>query len=422
MSKSIELEWKEKGVEQACEGSIVSTRRYGDEASENMLIHGDNLHALSALLPKFTQTINCIYIDPPYNTGTTFEHYNDASEHGLWLSFMHQRLKLLKQLLAETGVICVQIDDHEMAYLQLLMDEVFGRHNRINTICVQMSNMSGPKIQWAKQGKRFPKIKEYILMYAADKKKYRLRIPKRRKKQWDPEYNYIIPQWSKEDYLQYIQQDEHTSSQMKQFQLVSLNKFAKQNGIDPSDEDWKFSNAYRICATKPNRALLHSAKTMSFDTPLSYIQTSTGMQKLIRTDFNRKTKTARIELIFAQSTMETFFGDIWDDIATTGGIGTEGGISFPNGKKPERLLHRILSACTAEHDWVLDAFLGSGTTVAVAHKMNRRWIGIEKGEHIYTHCIPRFDLVISGLQDGISKEVGWKGGGGFQLYSVQNSH
>ena len=182
MSKAIELKWKEKGKEQEVYGVLVQTQTYGDHSSENMLIHGDNLRALTTLLPRFTHKINCIYIDPPYNTGTTFEHYNDAVEHGLWLSFMHQRLKLLRMLLSESGLICVQIDDHEMAYLQLLMDEVFGRNNRINTICVQMSNMSGPKIQWAKQGKRFPKIKEYILIYAFDKKKYNLHVPKRRKK------------------------------------------------------------------------------------------------------------------------------------------------------------------------------------------------------------------------------------------------
>ena len=420
MPKPIELTWNEKNIERVQPATLVPSKVYGDEPSENMLIHGDNISVLASLAETFSGKIRCVYIDPPYNTGTTFEHYDDASEHDLWLSFMFQRVRLLKDLLAENGLICVQIDDNEMAYLQLIMDEIFDRSNRINTICVQMSNMSGPKIQWAKQGKRFPKIKEYILIYAKNKKKYNLHIPKRKKKSWDAEYNYIIPQWSKEDYEQYVQQEcELLSKRTKHFHLVSLRTYMKQNGIASTDEQWKLSNSYRICATKPNKALLRSAKKMSFDSPLSLLTTSTGLKKLIRTDFNRDTKTARIELIFSQSTASTYFGDIWDDIVTTGGVGKEGGISFPNGKKPEKLLHRILSSCTVPNDWILDAFLGSGTTIAVAHKMKRRWIGIEKGQHLFTHCIPRLNSVIAGSQDGVSKEVEWRGGGGFQLYSVQ---
>ena len=179
MTKPMELIWAEKNTEHVLPAKIARIRGYGDETSPNMLIHGDNIGVLSSLVETFTGKIGCIYIDPPYNTGATFQHYDDDTEHGLWLSFMFNRLRLLKELLSDDGLICVQIDDHEMAYLQLLMDEIFGRSNRINTICVKMSNMSGPKIQWAKHGKRFPKIKEYVLIYAKDKKKYRLQIPKR---------------------------------------------------------------------------------------------------------------------------------------------------------------------------------------------------------------------------------------------------
>ena len=136
---------------------------------------------------------------------------------------------------------------------------------------------------------------------------------------------------------------------------------------------------------------------------------------LYRTTYNREAKQPRVQILFAEDNMSYHPGDFWSDIKTTGGVAKEGGAVFPNGKKPEKLIQRIIEISTDKDDWVLDCFLGSGTTAAVAHKLQRKWIGIEKGQQIYTHCQPRIRAVIEGEQSGISQEISWTGGGGFRF-------
>lgn len=190
MKQRLELTWIGKGEEDVLEPRILIENpeySYGDPDTGNLLIHGDNLLALRSLVASgYAGKVKCIYIDPPYNTGSAFEHYDDNVEHSIWLSLMKQRLELLRDLLADDGVIFVQIDDSEMPYLSVMMDEIFGRNNRINTICVNMSNASGVKITAAIRGARFPKIKEYVLLYVRNRDKYRLNIPKVQKENWDP--------------------------------------------------------------------------------------------------------------------------------------------------------------------------------------------------------------------------------------------
>ena len=423
MDDGIELQWEQKHMLREIPTiRLIENldKQYGDSSFPNLLIHGDNLLILHSLFDTFSNQMQCIYIDPPYNTGGNFEHYSDNVNHAQWLSFMRQRLLLLKAFLAETGLICVQIDDNEMAYLQIVMDEIFGRDHRVNTICVNMSNMSGPKVNSAIMGKRFPKIKEYILIYAKNKEKYELQIPKRKKEKWDKEYNHIIPEFTKLDYEALQSNRLELLSGLSGYRLLSLKSFMDELGIDKDDDVWKEENSFRIVASKPNKALLQRAKKQKFDEPLAIVQTSQGINKLVKTDFNRKTKTARIELVFAKSNEKVYFGDHWDDIVTIGGVAQEGGPSFPSGKKPEKLIHRILEATTKPNDWVMDVFLGSGTTAAVAHKMQRRWIGIELGEQVYSHCLTRLQAVIDGEQSGISNIVDWKGGGGFRFFESEN--
>ena len=162
----LELTWPGKDERFNPEPRILledKEKSYGDAESGNMLIHGDNLLALKALEQDYAGKVKCIYIDPPYNTGNAFEHYDDGLEHSIWLSLMRDRLEILKNLLSEDGVIFIQIDDNEQAYLKILMDEVFGRHNFVNCIAVKMSEATGVKMSHAQ--KRFPKLKEYILFY-----------------------------------------------------------------------------------------------------------------------------------------------------------------------------------------------------------------------------------------------------------------
>ncbi|MFA7100561.1 MAG: site-specific DNA-methyltransferase [Bacilli bacterium] len=308
--------------------------------------------------------------------------------------------------------------DNEQAYLTVMMDEIFGRQNRINTICVNMSNMSGPKVTNAINGKRFPKIKEYILLYCKDKNKYHLDIPKNQKEHWDNEYNLIIPELTIQSAL-LLSKGEMDEEQLKALSLVSLYDYMVENNVSPQDESWKKENSFRIVASKPNTALLSKAKKNNYFQQVAYLESSRGTKKIIRTDFNRETNTARIELTFALEHMSTYYGDHWDDIVTTGGVAQEGNVVFKASKKPEKLIERVLLCSTKEGDYVLDSFLGSGTTCAVAQKMKRRWIGIEMGEHVYTHCKKRIDEVIDGKDDsGITKTYNWKGGGGYHFYEL----
>lgn len=398
-----------------------------DPNTENMIIHGDNLLALKALLPEYEGKVKCIYIDPPYNTGNAFEHYDDSVEHSTWLSLMKPRLELLKMLLKDDGIIFIQIDDNEQAYLKILLDEVFDRNNFINCLSVTMSNLSGPKIKHARTGKRFPKIKEYILIYSKNFNAYKLQIPKASKLKWDKEYNLIIPEITLDIYDQINelieeQKIDELNFLFSKFNLVSLNEYIKNNEIKDVDK-WLVSNAYRICGSKPNSSLAKRVKDLDLPTQiLFYTKNASGDLKLIRTDYNKDTDTPRLELLFAEEMQSVYFGDIWLDIATTGGIAQEGKVSFPRSKKPEKLVSRIIESASVKGDFVLDSFLGSGTTSAVAHKMGRKHIGIEMGDHAYTHCKVRLDAVISGVdQSGISKTVEWKGGGAYKFYELAPS-
>ena len=426
MADKLELTWYNKYEQKNIEPRILvenKEKSYGDQDTENMLIHGDNLLSLKALENKYAGKVKCIYIDPPYNTGSAFENYDDNLEHSIWLKLMNERIKILRNLLSEDGVIFIQIDDNEQAYLTVVMDEIFGRNNRINTICVNMSNMSGVKVNSAIEGKRFPKIKEYILLYCKNKDKYKLKIPKQSKEKWDAEYNYIIPQITESDYEKMENGDySDIEKKINELELIPLKKYMRENRINDKYDIWKKENSYRIIATKPNTALLKKCIEQEFTGDVAIVTTSQGLVKLITTKFNRDTKTARIELAFAKSNSETYFGDHWSDIVTTGGVGQEGNVEFKNSKKPEKLVSRIIECATKENDIVLDSFLGSGTTCAVANKMRRKWIGIEMGDHIYTHCIPRINNVIDGTDaTGVTSKYNWKGGGGYKFYELAPS-
>lgn len=426
MGNKLELTWVGKNKNEKIEPRILIENpdlSYGNKETGNILVHGDNLLSLKALENEYAGKIKCIYIDPPYNTGSAFENYNDNLEHSIWLNLMAERIKILRNLLSKDGLIFIQVDDNEQAYLTILMDEIFGRTNRINTICVNMSNMSGVKVNLAIEGKKFPKVKEYILLYCKNKDKYKLKIPKKSKEKWDAEYNYIIPQITEEDYEKMENGDySNIENKINELELIPLKDYMKENKIVDKDDIWKKENSYRIVATKPNKALLKKCIEQEFTGNIALVTTPQGIVKLITTKFNRDTKTARIELAFAKSNLETYFGDHWHDIVTTGGVGQEGNVEFKNGKKPEKLIARIIECTTEENDIVFDSFLGSGTTCAVANKMKRKWIGIEMGDHIYTHCRTRINKVIDGTDTtGVTLKYNWKGGGGYKFYELAPS-
>ncbi|GAA7924188.1 hypothetical protein HpBT060_08220 [Helicobacter pylori] len=396
------------------EGDLKSALK---DKNTNYLIKGNNLIALHSLKKKFAKQVKCIYIDPPYNTGNDSFNYNDNFNHSSWLVFMKNRLEVAREFLSDDGVIFVQCDDNEQAYLKVLIDEIFLRENFVNCIVCEMSNESGNKIQHAIQGKKFPKVKEYILVYAKNKENVCLTIPKVQKRKWDKEYNIIIPTLSKYisntiDTLIASNNEKELNEILSCHRLMPLSQYLQNNNINEQDQ-WKFENSYRIFASKPNIALRDKAITLHFNSQIYALKNSHENIKIIRTDFNRNTDTARIELVSAKNNQSVFLSDIWKKIVTTGGVAQEGGVILKNGKKPEHLLEIILRSATKENDLVLDFFAGSGTTCAVAHKMKRRYIGIEQMDYIETITKERLKKVIEGEQGGISKKCDFKGGGSF---------
>ena len=435
MSKKLELHWIGKDKEILVEPRILIENKElsnieNDENTENMLIHGDNLLALKALEQKYTGKVKCIYIDPPYNTKSAFEHYNDNLEHSTWLSLMKSRLEILRKLLRDDGGIFVQIDDNEQAYLKVLMDEIFGRDKFLNTISVKMSEASGIKMTHA--SKRLPKIKEYILVYKKeDLVLNEVKIPK---KTWDNEYKTIITNITKEEisFIKSVCKNEKRSENeikkvdelLDKAKYSSLSEVYKKENIQEKDKlKFNFDNAYRIFRTTSvsEKATLQLVKLKKLKYTNVFFSQITPQNKMyiIKGDFDENKKKPRTQVIFSDDYLEYNPGDFWTDIKTTGLDNEGAGVEFKNSKKPEALISRILEMVTNENDLVLDSFLGSGTTAAVAHKMNRKYIGIEMGEHAYTHCKVRLDKVISGEdKGGITKNVNWQGGGAYRFYEL----
>lgn len=433
--QKLELTWIGKGEELKLEPRILiedPEKSYGDPDSENMLIHGDNLLALKALEQDFSGQIKCIYIDPPYNINAA-GIYDDTMEHSLWLSLMRKRLIYLSKLLRNDGAIFVQIDDEMFAYLQLLMDEVFGKSNRLNTIAVKMSEASGVKM--AHVDKRLPKLKEYIIAY---KKSSLFRIedvPLSKINKWNDEYKVYLENFdeSKRAKLaEIINKDVCTTDDvvlandlLKDVKMKSLSAVINKINLPEEEiEDWKFNNSWRIVQAVGSSSVKKYALSIprEIENDIGALLSPKGKLYLFDTNFNVESKSPRIQIIFADENVQRNAGDFWSDIKTTGGVGAEGGNLFPNGKKPEKLVERVIALSSSEGDYVLDSFLGSGTTAAVAHKMRRKWIGIELDEHAYTHCMPRIKSVVDGTdQSGITSSSNWRGGGGYKLYELAPS-
>lgn len=369
------------------------------DSTENLYIEGDNLEVLKLLQKSYLGKVKMIYIDPPYNTGNDFVYIDDFKKssfdenlangnvdefnncyrknldsnsrfHSDWCSMIYERLLVARALLSEDGVIFISIDENEIENLKKICNEIFGADNHINTITLNMSNMSGPKVQHAINGKRFPKIKEYILLYCKNYKHYKLKIPKELKTTWDNEYNLIIPELLPGQISIIYELDETEANVIiENLSIETLNSYIKRNEL-PDTVEWKQSNSYRIFASKPNTALLKKASEMNFNTPLALVKNSSGQNKLIKTDFNRDTRTARIELANAEINSASFLGDHWVDIVTTGGIGQEGNVPFENGKKPLKLLERVIKTACNEESIILDFFSGSATTAHAVMKLN----------------------------------------------------
>jgi adenine-specific DNA-methyltransferase len=385
--QKMELTWIGKGDQPKLEPRILiedQTKSYGDKHSENMLIYGDNLLALKALEQDFAGKIKCACIDPPYNTGSAFEHYDDSLEHSIWLNLMHSRLVLLKTLLSNDGSLWIILDDNEAFYCKVMLDEIFGRNNFLGNIVWQHS------IQGKNDAKGFSLHHNYIFVYRKSDRFIINRVPR-----------------SEGHNINYSNPDNDPKGNWRSGDVRSPNyrENLVYNLITPSGKTIK----------PPEKGWRWSKETISKMISQREIVFSQDEKRIIR----------KIYLVNQQGRVpETiWFGE---DVGTTREANQEIKVLFPNSTfatpKPERLIERILTLASNPGDWVLDSFLGSGTTDAVAHKMKRKWIGIELGEHCHTHCIPRLQKVCDGTdQGGISEAQNWKGGGGFKYYYLAPS-
>jgi len=388
---------------------------------DNRLIHGDNLLALKALEAEFTGKIKCIYIDPPFNTGEMFEHYDDGLEHSIWLTQMRDRIEILYRLLSKEGTFFVHIDDNELAYLTTVIDEIFGRPNRLYTVTFKQGSATGHK----SINPGCVNTTNYVLIYSKDKSA------------WKPNRVYTATNRDKR-YSQFIV---NIDSPYESWQFCTLMEaFASSNSIDVRE-------ARKLAKKEPvlldDFVMEHPRQVIRFARP-DYKGVSADAREMIDQSKEHPNSVFLLkrekhsDMYFIKGERVLFYKDklklidgeyisgqplttLWDDLLSNN-LHNEGGVKFPKGKKPESLIKRVLDLATDTGDWVLDSFAGSGTTGAVAHKMNRRWIMVELGEHCDTHIVPRMKRVIDGQDlSGVTSAANWKGGGGYRYYQLAPS-
>lgn len=351
--------------------------------SENMVIQGDNLLALRALTPLYAGRVKCIFIDPPYNTQSAFEHYDDKLEHSQWLSMMYPRLVLLRDLLTEDGSIWVTLDDNEAHYIKVMMDEIFGRNCFVTNAIWEKAD--SPR----NSARQFSSDHDHVLVYAKNSDWQPNRLPR------TVESNSIYTNPDNDPRGPWLPGDPYANKPYSKG-LYSVTGPTGRVFSPPPGRYWRISEE-RLNELDQDNRIWWGPKGDARPSIKRYLSEVSDL--VPRTFWKRddvgSNRTSKNEMRF-------LFPD-------------ESSFSTP---KPEALLKRVLLLSTSEGELVLDSFLGSGTTAAVAHKMGRRYIGIEMGEHARTHCIPRLQKVIEGEQGGISQSVEWQGGGGFSFYTL----
>lgn len=414
---------------------------YGDKSTDNMIIQGDNLEALKSLLPFYAGQVKCIYIDPPYNTGSAFEHYDDNLEHSIWLSLMYPRLELLREFLNEDGSIWISIDDRESAYLKVICDEVFGRKNFVSAISWQRTY--SPR----NDAKGISSEAEQILVYSKNEGWSPNKLPRTAK--MDSKYknpdNDVSP-WRTSDAfapegithqgMVYAIQHPITGEllypykgahwPLKQSEMLSImNEWCNYELKDLNDDKAR-ADVCGISADEIRKGVLGIVLSDSIEEAKRKAQAIYKRGQWPRFFFTKNGLGGIARKTYLKNTEGKVVTNLWvhDEAGHTDEAKKE--VKLFNVKtvfatpKPERLIQRVINVATNPNDFVLDSFLGSGTTAAVAQKMGRRYIGIEMGNHAITHCVPRLKAVVDGEQGGISKAVNWQGGGGFRFYKLGN--
>lgn len=438
MANKLELTWygKDKPIRIEPRLLIENTtlsNTTADPDTENMIIHGDNLLALKALEPQFAGQVKCVYIDPPFNTGQAFEHYDDNLEHSIWLNLMNLRLRCLYNLLEANGMLWIHLDDVEVHYCKVLLDEIFARQNFVAHITYERSAVAG-----LGQGGYLVNTTEHILLYkkGALPGKTNLRYEElgfniiKRYNRYVSNFGEraLVREFTAKSNGEVVRVYEHSGVEIESISLRDIknreveirqefvihldslfrgNRVQKenefQNDIIASLEKGKFYSVDYIPSRGKNKDELTTLYYYNCEL-LSWLKDTTTLES------GMLTKSQKMTTLWKH-------GEI-----PKADIANEGGVYFPRSKKPEQLLRRIIEMSTEPGDIVLDSFLGSGTTAAVAHKLGRRYIGIEMGEHAYTHCKARLDAVINGTDSlGITKSIDWQGGGGYRFFELAPS-
>lgn len=391
----LELSWIGKGKRPKVEPRVLledptkshhAKRRVStSDIFDNRLIFGDNLLALKALEQEFSGKVKCIFIDPPYNTGSAFSYYEDGLEHSIWLGLMRDRLEIIRRLLCDDGSLWITIDDNEGHYLKVLCDEIFGRANFVSTVIWQKKY--GPK----SDSKYFSSSHDFVLVFAKDLTKFNLgRLPKSEKQtgRYTNRDNDPRGPWKASDVLR---------NEAREYAIFPVTLPSGRQVWPPSGTSWRYTKEKFTELIADNRIWFGvdgdaRPAYKRFLTEVTDTIPSTTIWTHDEVGHNDESKKEMRAL---------FGGNLFDT------------------PKPERLLERVLTLATQPGDLVLDSFAGSGTTGAVAHKMGRRWIMVELGEHCHTHILPRLMKVIDGEdKGGITERVGWAGGGGFRYYRL----
>ena len=369
-----------------CALESAGAKVFGNPTAGNLLIQGDNLFALKSLVPHYAGRVKCIFIDPPYNTRKDFAHYADNLEHSQWLEMIYPRLELLRELLSADGSIWTIIDDDEGHYLKVIMDEIFGRRNFVANVVWQKRTSPDARLGLGA-------AHDHIFVYgkSADNLSFdKLPLsPEQIKRFKNPDNDPRGP-WVSSDYSA-------QGYRPRQMYTITTPKGAKHT--PPPGMCWKNVEEVFLANVKENR-IWFGKNGMGVPRRKNFLSETKGKSAWSwwqndEVGHNQEAKKEINVLFGVESSFET--------------------------PKPEKLLMRVLQLATQPGDLVLDSFVGSGTTAAVAHKMGRRYIGIEMGDHAITHCIPRLESVIKGEQGGVSKLVNWKGGGGFHFYRLGDS-
>lgn len=424
MANKLELTWYGKGEPIRVEPRLLIentalSNTAADPDTQNMLIHGDNLLALKALESKFAGQVKCIYIDPPFNTGQAFENYDDNLEMSIWLDLMRSRLQIIHTLLKDDGTLFVHIDDQNLPYLTLLLDEIFGKQNRLYLITFKQGAATGHKAI----NPGCVTTTNFILIYSKSKEHWHPNRLYTNRGSRDKRYGNFItnindpfPSWNLITLTEAFAEERKLSIKEARAFIKSYPEQMDQFVLEHCESVIQLVNPDYNSVGAETRAMIDESRNKPNE-----------ILRQVRDGYSDIYLLNGKRIIFYRDKLKKVDGEyvpgeplttLWDDLLSNN-LHNEGGVNFPKGKKPEALIKRCIELSSDLGDIVLDSFLGSGTTAAVAHKMKRRWIGIEMGKQAYTHCKPRIDDAIANNDaSGITKSVDWQGGGGYRFYEV----